>query len=59
MQIVEMTNIEIDAVAGGPLPAIVVGFIAGFKAAKVGVTVAAAAFGVGGASAIAALQNKN
>ncbi|WP_432815789.1 hypothetical protein [Sphingorhabdus sp.] len=54
MQIVDLTNVEIENVAGGPF---FLGFIAGFKAAKVGVTLAAAAFGVGGASAIAALEN--
>ena len=55
MQIVELTANEVEHVAGGPF---FLGFVAGFKAAKVGITVAAAAFGVGGAAAIAALDNE-
>lgn len=54
MHILELNSDEIDYVAGGPF---FVAFWAAFKAAKVSATIAAASFGVGGAAAIAALDN--
>lgn len=53
--IIALEEREIEAVNGALLPA----FIAGYKAYKVGVTIKAAAFGIGGMAAVEALNNED
>lgn len=58
MNVRELSIEEVDAVAGGPGPLLAAFWIAA-KGAKLSATMKAAAFGVGGAAAVSALDNDN